>query len=556
MLQTHTHALPRGTRLSQYEITGILGSGGFGITYLARDSGLDAPVAIKEYLPSELATRVGASRVTAISSHVSADFRWGLERFLDEARILAKFRHPNIVHVFQIFEANNTAYIVMEYASGPSLSQHLEQKGALSEAETRGILLPVMDGLKRIHERGFLHRDIKPGNIILRDEGGPALIDFGAARHAIGAKSRSITSIVTEGYAPLEQYDPNGNQGPWTDLYALGAVAYKCLTGKTPPAATSRVRKDALTPLDAGAPRPVGKNLANALQWALAVYEEDRPQSVDDLIAAMAGQAGSAAPVRVKDPEATQLLYPKKPTAPTPAASTGTSGVPPIAWIAGGIVGLALLVALFVSLFFGSRNSAPRPAPATAGQQALHPPDLAHGGVIAAQQCAQCHDWTSTGLNRVGPSLYRIAGAPLASRPDFSYSPALQRKGGRWDDNMFNRYLTNPQAAVPGTSMAFAGLSNPQDVADLIAFMKSWSGSPIITAPPSAAPLPSPAAPARALVSQQPYRAQSSSSPVESARPSTPPAASAGNVQCILPSGDEVQLPQAECRQRSGVIDK
>lgn len=306
----HTQALHNGTRLSQYEIASVLGSGGFGITYLARDTALDAPVAIKEYLPTELAVRQSDSKITAVSRAAEPDFHWGLERFLEEARVLAKFRHSHIVHVFQVFEANNTAYIVMEYAKGEPLAALIQRSGSLSEAQTREILLPIMDGLKRVHDRGFLHRDIKPGNIILRDDGGPALIDFGAARQAIETKSRSITSIVTEGYAPLEQYDPNGNQGPWTDIYALGAVAYKCVTGKTPPAATSRVRNDPLVPLSQASPGRVSPEFDAAVRWALAVYEEERPQSIGVLARAIGGQAErSSVPSRSQSSsEATQLI--------------------------------------------------------------------------------------------------------------------------------------------------------------------------------------------------------------------------------------------------------
>ena len=252
----HFQALAKGVRLNQYEMIGILGAGGFGITYMARDTTLDTMVAIKEYLPGDFAVRQRDSQVTAKSSTSKGDFDWGLSRFLDEARVLAKFRHPNIVRVNQIFEANNTAYIVMDYAKGESLDDLLKRVGPLSEQQTKDILFPILDGLKRVHALGFLHRDIKPANIIIRDEGGAVLIDFGAARQAIETKSRAITSIVTEGYAPLEQYDTAGNQGAWTDIYALGGVAYKCLTGNKPPAATSRLRNDPLVPAGNRRTRP------------------------------------------------------------------------------------------------------------------------------------------------------------------------------------------------------------------------------------------------------------------------------------------------------------
>ena len=191
----------------------MLGFGGFGMTYLGFDHNLDKPVAIKEYLPSDIATRTADRSVAAQASEVRGDFQWGLERFVDEARTLARFDHRHIIKVYRFFEAHGTAYIVMEYAEGETLSAHLERKGSLSEAELKAILYPLLDGLAVVHGADFLHRDIKPGNIVLRDvDGSPVLLDFGSARQAIGAKSRSVTSIVTPGYAPIEQYSSRGRQ--------------------------------------------------------------------------------------------------------------------------------------------------------------------------------------------------------------------------------------------------------------------------------------------------------------------------------------------------------
>jgi len=325
----HVHALAKGTRLNQYEVLNILGAGGFGITYMARDTSLDTMVAIKEYMPGDLAVRQDGSQVTAKSSLSKGDFDWGMDRFLSEARTLARFRHPNIVRVNQIFQANNTAYLVMEYAKGHSLDDVLQKSGPLSEEQTKEILSPILDGLKRVHEQGFLHRDIKPGNIIIRDEGGAVLIDFGAARQAIETKSRALTSIVTEGYAPLEQYDGMGNQGPWTDIYALGAVAYKCLTGNKPPSATSRVRSDPMVPLAIATKGKVSAIFAAAIESALNVYENLRPQSIGDFAAMIAGTmpvpsaaAGTDDATRVLTAEpATQVLRPGAANSYTPAAS-------------------------------------------------------------------------------------------------------------------------------------------------------------------------------------------------------------------------------------------
>src|SRR5262245_10332939 len=284
----HIHALPSGTRLNQYEFVSVLGAGGFGITYMARDTSLDTIVAIKEYLPGDLAVRQEDSSVTAKGTTHKDDFDWGLDRFLNEARTLAKFRHPNIVRVNQIFQANNTAYLVMDYARGRSLEDMLKA-GTLTEDQTKAILAPILDGLRSVHEQGFLHRDIKPANILLRDDGDTLLIDFGAARQAMEARGRGLTSIVTEGYAPLEQYHGTGNQGPWTDIYAVGAVAYKCLTGSKPPPAAARVRNDPLVPIAIAAKCNVSETFAAAVGAALNVDEHLRPQSIGDFTAMIAG---------------------------------------------------------------------------------------------------------------------------------------------------------------------------------------------------------------------------------------------------------------------------
>ena len=290
--EQHRLALPQGTRIRDFEFHRVLGYGGFGITYLGWNLSLDIPVAIKEYLPGDLATRKQDLSVVPQTSQAASDFQWGLERFLDEARILARFQHPNIVRVHQYFEAHGTAYIAMDYVEGEDLSTYLARKGTLSEDELKGILYPLLDALEVIHRADFLHRDIKPGNVVIRDtDGSPVLLDFGSARQAIEAKSRPITSIVTPGYAPIEQYSSQIRQGPWTDIYALGGVCYRALTGQVPCGATDRIRNDPLTPL---AQRYAGRAsgaFLSAIDWALAVDDRDRPQSVGAWRAAMVGDA-------------------------------------------------------------------------------------------------------------------------------------------------------------------------------------------------------------------------------------------------------------------------
>ena len=305
--QQPLNALPKGHRLQEYELVRVLGMGGFGMTYLGYDHNLDKGVAIKEYLPSDLATRTTDGSVAPQVSQFRDDFQWGLERFLDEARALARFDHRHIVKVYRFFEAHGTAYIVMEYAEGDTLSEYLEREGPLREGELKKILYPILAGVAVVHEANFLHRDIKPGNIIIRaEDGSPVLLDFGAARQAIGAKSRSITSVVTPGYAPIEQYSSRGNQGPWTDIYALGAVCYRALTGEVPEDATDRVLHDSLVAVSQRcADRARGAFLA-AIDGALLVNGANRPQSVAAWREALEADGGEAPEQAADGGEASQ----------------------------------------------------------------------------------------------------------------------------------------------------------------------------------------------------------------------------------------------------------
>ena len=225
-------ALPAGHKVFEYRIEKALGGGGFGITYLARDINLELPVAIKEYFPGELTTRAADLSVQVRVPESEQQFLWGLERFLDEARALASFRHPNIARVLRYFRENGTAYIVMEYESGDPLKRWLAKQPALDQAGLLKVIYPLMDGLEAVHKLDFLHRDIKPDNIYIRADGSPVLLDFGAARRYTGG--RDLTNIVSPGFAPFEQYHSKGNQGPWTDIYSLGAVMYWMTTGQKP----------------------------------------------------------------------------------------------------------------------------------------------------------------------------------------------------------------------------------------------------------------------------------------------------------------------------------
>lgn len=283
----HRNSLQPGYMLHWYKIEEILGQGGFGITYLAKDSNLDSDVAIKEYLPIELAVRTGDYSVHAISENHDDKYKWGLDRFITEARTLHKFGHPNIVRVLTVFEANNTGYMVMPYEHGESLQQKLKGKGTLEEAELLRILIPILGGLDVIHRAGFIHRDIKPDNIYIRKDGSPVLLDFGSARQALGIETKTLTSLISPGYAPYEQYySKSDEQGVWTDIYGLGATLYRAVTGISPMDAVDRskgilqVNRDNFVLVSEIAKDRYSQRFLKAIDHALKFKPEDRPQSI------------------------------------------------------------------------------------------------------------------------------------------------------------------------------------------------------------------------------------------------------------------------------------
>ena len=285
--ETYRDVLPQGFVLHWYEMKSVLGRGAFGVTYLAQDKNLDQFVAIKEYFPNEFSTRESSYTVHPTTSKSKEMYEWGLNRFIREARILAKFKHLNIVRVLSVFENNNTAYMVMEYEQGKELSRLFKEKAHFTEQELLGIFLPVTEGLKLVHDAGFIHRDIKPSNIYIREDKSPVLIDFGSARQVSGVPTRALTSLVTYGYAPFEQYNESEDkQGPWTDIYALGASLFFGLTGKLPIEALARGSSMLSTSIDPYEPLSVmlkGKyptSFLRAIDHALLFHANERPQDV------------------------------------------------------------------------------------------------------------------------------------------------------------------------------------------------------------------------------------------------------------------------------------
>ena len=344
-------ALPAGYTLQEYTIEAVLGSGGFGITYRARDNNLQCLVAIKEYLPNDLAVRTGGQTVCAKTESDTHGYRVGLDGFLAEARVLATFRHPHIVRVNRFFEANNTAYMVMDYERGEPLRDWIKQHGPLEEKPLLQLFLPLLEGLDVVHKARVLHRDIKPANIYVReDEGGLVLLDFGAARYARSGDSRSLTSIVTPGYAPFEQYHTHGAQGPWSDLYAFGGVLYWMISGEKPLEAPSRVRSDAMPSAQSVGKGRYSERLLRAVDWALNPDETERPKSVSQFKAVLTGESEVPRPP------------PKTAAAPSADAPKRPSSRAPLLF---GLIGAAIAAVAAVALY----PKAPKSEPAAVSQE-------------------------------------------------------------------------------------------------------------------------------------------------------------------------------------------
>ena len=273
-------ALPAGALIGRYQVAAVLGQGGFGITYLARDTQLGREVAVKEYLPAALAVRPDGSSVLPRSTEVADDFGWGRSRFIDEGRTLANLHEaPSIVKVFDFLEANGTAYIVMELLRGRTLEDRVKHEGPLSPAAVLAILGPLLAGLQKVHDSGFLHRDIKPANVMLGADGKPTLIDFGAARAAMADRTKTMTAIFTPGYAAPEQFT-SAKQGPWTDIYGLSATLHYAITGQAPPSAFDRLMEDTYVPLAGSAPPGFDGRLLRAIDTGLSLALERRPSSI------------------------------------------------------------------------------------------------------------------------------------------------------------------------------------------------------------------------------------------------------------------------------------
>ena len=327
---TASSAMPSGTRLGEFEITGVIGEGGFGIVYSARDSSLDRIVAIKEYLPSAFASRTTAGTVQVRSQEHSKTFDAGLSSFINEARMLAKFSHPGLVEVFRFWEGNGTAYMAMRYYRGVTLREMLRTNPQIvTEQWLCETLDPILLALQELHNEKCYHRDIAPDNILVLPNGRSVLMDFGAARRIIGGMTRALTTVLKPGYAPIEQYSDDGSmaQGAWTDIYAVGGLLYHAMTGKVPVQAISRMMNDPLKPVGSAARSEFSPNLCAVVMKCLAVMPENRYQSVDELRAALGW---------VTTPVSSTVIYQRTTiVTPPPPAAHVIPTLPPSAAVVG-----------------------------------------------------------------------------------------------------------------------------------------------------------------------------------------------------------------------------
>ena len=325
--------LPVGARMHEFEIRGYLGEGGFSIVYLAWDHVLEREVALKEYMPSSLAARDGATRVFPRSERHRETFDLGLRSFINEGRLLAQFDHASLVKVYRFWEQNGTAYMVMPFYKGITLKERVRALGRTpDEGWLRGILDPLTAALQILHRAQCYHRDIAPDNIILLAETEqPLLLDFGAARKVVSDRTQNLTVILKPGFAPIEQYaeDPAMKQGPWTDVYALSAVVHWALVGRAPPAAVTRVFKDPYAPLASALAGQYSAALLDAVDRGLAQHPEQRIRSVAEWRAAAGLEAASAVPRThappTSDDEATRIVTRRGASDPQLSASATPS---------------------------------------------------------------------------------------------------------------------------------------------------------------------------------------------------------------------------------------
>ena len=538
---THLDALPAGTRLGEFEITALLGVGGFGMVYQAFDHSLQRDVAIKEYMPAALARRAQGVAVAVGSSVDLPVFSGGLKSFIAEARLLAQFDHPSLVKVFRFWEENNTAYMVMPLYRGITLKQARSQmRCPPPELWWRKLLWSILGALKVLHNGNTMHRDISPENIFLQDMGPPVLLDLGAARRAISEKEQHLTATLKYSYAPIEQYgDAAGlRQGPWTDLYALASVVHACVSNELPLPATLRVVRDRMPSFAAIAKRvqqefgvDYSAGFVATIDQALAVSPADRPRGANSFARVLDLQTPSGStqvdgraelgesflPVpAIADPNAmaqatTVAAAAAKPvTVPAPTASVapplrrpGSRAKPRWGLIAAIVIGVALAAAAGLTLWSPDSGNAGTPAP-RASSDTVTPPARP---TTAAQEA-----------ERAASAALPVMVASSASLP-----------------------ASNPAPAASGAEPFGSRASSTEPVP---ATVRAASGARPLRKPER--PKPAPAAKASASV-EAPVPASLSNPPVAP----TESAEDAARKAAVKPAAAVVRTPEIACADRN-----
>lgn len=432
--RTVPNALPVGYRFNEFEIKEVIGGGGFGIVYRAWDHQLERTIAIKEFMPGSLAVRGEDMTLVLRSERFSKAFSAGLNSFIQEARLLARFNHPNLLHVLRFWVQNDTAYMGTLFYSGTTLSNLREQKPELiDEAWIRRVLPMLFGAIKTIHDEGYLHRDISLDNIQIQDNGLPVLLDFGSARRTIGNLSDETETMLRPGYAPIEQYtdDNESEQGPWTDIYALGAVLHTLIVGAPPPVSVVRSIQDTYKPLAALQPAGYSLSLLQAVDRALALRMEDRPQSIDEFAALIEMPvAGINDVLSVKKPGT--MLVPVEEEAQAPAAGLDWKRykAPAI-----GAAGILVGVIAGAMLFSGASDEASEQTAATNAAQ-TRPVDQPAQTPAAATEQAPAAAQEPVVLvyvrMRDGETL-EVNGEPKSLRPAANGYASFKLAAGRYD---------------------------------------------------------------------------------------------------------------------------
>ena len=429
------NCLPIGTRLAEFEITGVIGEGGFGNVYLAFDHSLQRTVAIKEYMPVSLASRGIDNSVLVQTKRHRETFETGMNSFINEARLLAQFDHPALIKVYRFWEQNQTAYMAMRYYEGQTfkaiITKHPER---VTEAWLKPILKPILEALDTLYKLQVLHRDISPDNIMIQNTGEAVLLDFGAARQVLGDMTQALTVILKPGFAPVEQYaeDSDMKQGPWTDIYALCAVMYMAITKQSPPTSVTRLIKDPIELLQSKAYPGFSKEFLAAIDKGMAVKPQDRPQTiaefskllgvdkgaqVSNLPNAKNGTASAAAVAQRKpgEPRDTQKAKPAPAAAKPGKKNVSSKG----SWalLAAGVV----LIAVYGIYQVRHRNQELRiEADSAAAAGAAAPPQLALPAQNPAPPSASSPAPSSASANAKTDTAASATSAPKASAPGAS----------------------------------------------------------------------------------------------------------------------------------------